>query len=168
MEERQCKNNREQFHKGTPPLLRVAWRSSSVNTPHLRSLDRPEISDARLQFQIPSTLSLCILLENLEIRIACLIFLRVHGDLSIRWGEGGREGAHCCVEEGHGFVGSFDGTMVLKGWLLPPFFFSLVFFLCCLDVDVTRISRIYRIWTLYSRTFGFVHEMSGLLKRCMI
>lgn len=28
----------------------------------------------------------------------------------------------------HGFVGSFDGTMVLKGWLLPPFFFS--FFFC--------------------------------------
>lgn len=77
---------------------------------------------------LPSTLSLCILLENLEIRITCLIFLRVHGDLSIRWGEGGREGAHCCVEGGHGFVGSFDGTMVLKGWLLPPFFFSLVFF----------------------------------------
>lgn len=66
----------------------------------------------------------------------------------------------------HGFVGSFDGTMVLKGWLLPPFFFP--FFLCCLDVDVTWISRIYRIWILYSRTFGFVHEMSGLLKRCMI
>lgn len=84
----------------------------------------------------------------------------------------GREGGSALLRRGrrggHGFVGSFDGTMVLKGWLLPPFFFSLVFFLCCLDVDVTRISRIYRIWTLYSRTFGFVHEMSGLLKRCMI
>lgn len=39
----------------------------------------------------------------------------------------------------HGFVGSFDGTMVLKGWLLPPFFFSFFFVLfgcrCYMDFE---------------------------------
>lgn len=123
---------------------------------------------------LPSTLSLCILLENLEIRIACLIFLRVHGDLSIRWGEGGRERIVASREKGGTWFcwvvwwdDGFEGMAFASIFFFSRFFFVLFGCRCYTDFeDLPYMDFVQSDIWICSWNVRFVKALHDLDHRC--